>query len=37
MKCKRCNKNLMVDINGYGVKCWKKLSKTRRFWIKWLG
>jgi len=36
-RCKKCNREIKNSFYGYGIICWSKLSKTRRFWIKWFG
>jgi len=42
VRCKICGRFISPKIQenfsrGVGPKCWNKLSKTRRFWIKWFG
>ena len=35
MKCKKCGRKLKRSFYGYGIICWSKLSKTRKFIAKW--
>jgi len=36
MRCKKCNRKLTINYNGYGRRCWSSLSKTKRWLVKWL-